>query len=130
MPRREQEKKLLIQNLAKYYLQKWIEILKLSAWQISLQVSEKFKNSGKIKRDYRYLHAKMTLSAGLLPEQVEWIVCHELLHLLIEELPNLLFVLKERLTAQEAELFSNAEEGIVERLTKILIELKGEQNES
>lgn len=108
-------------RLAFYYLEKWAEILHLSYWQVELEFSRQTRYAGKIKRDYRYYRAKLTLSSRIQKEQIEEVILHELIHLLVGEIQNKVFILKDRLTAAELEQIREAEEQVTERLTKILI---------
>ena len=108
-------------------IRKWKKILRLQDWEISVQIvpPEAIEEGyiADVIADYVYLQALIRISSAAKVEWFDSIISHELLHIRIGVIKDKLRYLKNRVTKQEYEIFQEAEENVVETLSRILCEL-------
>lgn len=105
----------------------WRRLLKLEDWSIRVEIvsPEKLPENriAEVLADYVYLQATIWISNEV---QIEWfdsIISHELLHVKVGIIADKTRYFIERITAQEAKMIEEAEESVVEGLSRILCQL-------
>ncbi len=121
------------------YLAEWKNILRLNDWDIkSLLITQEWRKSGDIKIDRDNKMATVMIHESVPEEHLEEVVVHELLHLriygmdqMLEETINILFGNDDKdpkkIFAMNA--FFVELESTVENLTKALMAAHGKQSE-
>lgn len=81
-------------------LDKWVSILGLDHWEIGIKFSRNqgpdgavYQTQSEVSADWRYLRATITWYSGTAkdatqPDKLEEEILHELLHIVLDELPN------------------------------------------
>jgi hypothetical protein len=105
----------------------WRKLLKLEDWSIRVEIvsPEKLPEGyiAEVLADYIYLQATIWISNEA---QIEWfdsIISHELLHVKVGIIADKIRYFQDRITAQEAQMIKEAEESVVESLSRILCQL-------
>jgi hypothetical protein len=76
---------------AREVLERWQPTLRLADWDIDLRIVEgEWRKSGDIKVDLENRNAVLLLRAGQSPEHVEEVVIHELVHLRLYAMDQML----------------------------------------
>jgi len=108
-------------------IRKWKKILRLQDWEIRVQiVSPEVIEKGYIadvSANYVYLQALIRISSDAKVEWFDSIISHELLHIRIGVIRDKIRYLGNRITQQEYKIIMEAEENVVETLSRILCEL-------
>ena len=101
-------------------IEKWKDFLNLRDWKIEVQFKKRGQRGVKIYPDYRYREAIIVICGKDLP--LEEYILHELLHLVVGEMTDLIFeYFKERMTFQEENLILFEEDRLVEKLTRLFL---------
>lgn len=117
-------------NKAVHYLKKWQNILRLSDWDIRVQlVKRKWRKSGDIRVDLDDKKAILLINQKPICENIEELVVHELVHIKLyamdQMLDDLLSALYGRRKSKKKEFayaqFMTLLESTVEDLTKALL---------
>jgi hypothetical protein len=120
------------------YLSKWQRVLRLSDWDIKLTtVSADWRKSGDVKIDRDNSMAAVLLHESIPDEHLEEVVVHELLHLKVYGMDQMIERLIELLYPEEddpgrafaMDSFMLELESTVEDLTKALLTAGGENRE-
>jgi hypothetical protein len=105
----------------------WRKLLKLEDWNIRVEIvsPEKLFEGyiAEVLADYVYLQATIWISNEA---QIEWfdsIISHELLHVKVGIIVDKIRYFQDRITAQETQMIREAEESVVESLSRILCQL-------
>jgi hypothetical protein len=105
----------------------WRKLLKLEDWSIRVEIVSSEKLLGgyiaKVLPNYVYLQATIWISNEA---QIEWfdsIISHELLHVKVGIIADKVRYFQDRITAKEAQMIEEAEESVVESLSRILCQL-------
>jgi ribosome-interacting GTPase 1 len=105
----------------------WRRLLKLEDWNISVEIVSPEKlpedHIAEVLADYIYLQAIIWISNEI---QIEWfdsIISHELLHVKVGIIADKIRYFQDRITMQEAQMIKEAEESVVESLSRILCQL-------
>jgi len=101
-------------------IEKWKYLLNLQDWRIEVQFRKRGQKGAQIYPDYRYREAIIVICGKDIP--LEEYILHELLHLVVGEMTELIFeFLEERITVQEENLILFEEDRLVEKLTRLFL---------
>ncbi|MHA1483532.1 MAG: hypothetical protein ACTSQA_08895 [Candidatus Heimdallarchaeaceae archaeon] len=100
---------------------KWQKKLRLNNWELYVYVKTIQGNDAVIIPNFKYRFAIINFDKGLDVMRMDYIVAHELLHLIAGRTRNLVETyMADRVTLQERLLLLESEEQIVDLLARIL----------